>query len=207
MDKRYVVLSIDGGGVRGIMYLEILAYIEEELSKKLGRDVKVTDVVDFVIGSSAGGLTALCLAYGMSARAQRDSVEDMQKNFFDPKLKRGKLDRLRKSAFDNAGLESQIIKYMDGDKTTMGDLRKKNPHIRAAALVIEYDGKGEQGKFTPRVIDSDNPEDADKTLLEVAKATAAAPTYFDGVRMNDGKLYHDGAIFACNPSAWGIVLA
>lgn len=68
LDKRYVVLSLDGGGVRGLMTVRILVDIENKLRKALNKpDFKITDIVDCVIGTSAGGLIALALACGKSA--------------------------------------------------------------------------------------------------------------------------------------------
>ncbi len=207
MDKRYVVLSIDGGGVRGLMSVEILVYIEELLSQKLGKEVKISDVVDLVIGTSAGGLTALAIAYGLSAKELKKTMLDIIKSTFAPDQKRGWLRQLRHSAFDTAKLEEQLIKYIEADKLTMGDLRRRNPNIRAAVTAMLYDGKSTKGKFTPFVFDSENPDDADRTLMSVARATSAAPMYFDAAEMKDGALFYDGATFACNPSAWGLVLA
>jgi patatin-like phospholipase/acyl hydrolase len=57
------------------------------------------------------------------------------------------------------------------------------------------------------VFDSESPEDSDKTILAVGRATSAAPTFFEGSRMQDNKIYYDGACYANNPSAWGLVLA
>ena len=91
MDKRYVVLSIDGGGVRGMMSVEIMIYIEKELSEKLGKPVKITDVVDLVIGTSAGGVIAMGLAYGYSALEMKDFMLDFMKTTFHPDQKRGYL--------------------------------------------------------------------------------------------------------------------
>lgn len=89
----------------------------------------------------------------------------------------------------------------------MGDLKRRNPKLRVAVTAMLYDGLSKAGKFTPFVFDSDSLEDADRTVLSVAKATAAAPMYFDASQMKDGALFYDGAMFACNPSAWGLVLA
>ena len=52
------VLCLDGGGVRGLVQLEILRQIEEEL------DAKITDRFDYIVGTSTGGIIALAMVYG-----------------------------------------------------------------------------------------------------------------------------------------------
>lgn len=52
------VLCLDGGGVRGLIQLEILRQIEGKLG---GR---IIDKFDYIVGTSAGGITALALVYG-----------------------------------------------------------------------------------------------------------------------------------------------
>ena len=69
VDKNYNVLSLDGGGVRGLITLKILANIEERLSKEKNRpDYKLTEDIDCIVGTSAGGLITLALASGYSCR-------------------------------------------------------------------------------------------------------------------------------------------
>lgn len=75
---RYNVLSIDGGGVRGLMSLKIIADLEERMSNG-DKNYKITQDIDLLIGTSAGGLIALALACGLSARAltERPSSEEI----------------------------------------------------------------------------------------------------------------------------------
>ncbi|KAI3893139.1 hypothetical protein MKW92_033682 [Papaver armeniacum] len=61
--KLVTVLSIDGGGVKGIIPGVILAFIEAELQKLDGEDVRLADYFDVVAGTSTGGLiTAMITA-------------------------------------------------------------------------------------------------------------------------------------------------
>ena len=54
------ILSLDGGGIRGLVHLEILMQLEEATGRK------VTDLFDWIIGTSTGGIIALALVYGES---------------------------------------------------------------------------------------------------------------------------------------------
>ena len=104
LDKRYTVLSLDGGGVRGLMTTMILADIEEKISAKTNKPFKITDTVDSIIGTSAGGLIALGLAAGFSSCELRDSVmEDMIPATFSKP--RGTVMKWFKPAYDEKNLE------------------------------------------------------------------------------------------------------
>ena len=50
------ILSIDGGGIRGVLPAQILIYVEEKLSKLYKKDVKLSDHFDYVTGTSTGGI-------------------------------------------------------------------------------------------------------------------------------------------------------
>jgi predicted acylesterase/phospholipase RssA len=56
------VLSIDGGGVRGIIPGTILAFLEEKLQELDGPDVRISDYFDVIAGTSTGGLVTAMLS-------------------------------------------------------------------------------------------------------------------------------------------------
>ncbi|KAH9316393.1 hypothetical protein KI387_025020, partial [Taxus chinensis] len=57
------ILSLDGGGVRGIMQGVILTFLEEKLQELDGQDVRLADYFDIIAGTSTGGLiTAMITA-------------------------------------------------------------------------------------------------------------------------------------------------
>jgi hypothetical protein len=67
------LLSLDGGGIRGVFSLEVLACIESRLRKKTGNpQLVIADYFDYLAGTSTGAIIATCLAWGMS-------VEQVQK--------------------------------------------------------------------------------------------------------------------------------
>src|SRR6516165_12448245 len=77
------LLALDGGGIRGVITLEVLAAIERQLKKKLGRgdDFVLADYFDYIAGTSTGAIIATCLALGMRveevARFYKDSARQV----------------------------------------------------------------------------------------------------------------------------------
>ncbi|MDR3246356.1 MAG: patatin-like phospholipase family protein, partial [Prevotellaceae bacterium] len=59
MKRKVTILSIDGGGIRGIIPAVILNYIEEGLQRKTGDNkVVLSDYFDMIAGTSTGGILA-----------------------------------------------------------------------------------------------------------------------------------------------------
>ena len=52
------ILSLDGGGMRGLVEIEILCQIEEATGRK------ITELFDWIVGTSAGGILVLAMVYG-----------------------------------------------------------------------------------------------------------------------------------------------
>jgi len=61
------LLAVDGGGIRGVLALEVLQGIEDLLRAKSGRpDFRLADYFDYIAGTSTGGIIAAGLSMGMS---------------------------------------------------------------------------------------------------------------------------------------------
>src|SRR5947207_15928992 len=61
------LLALDGGGIRGVITLEVLAEIERQLQQQLrrGGDFVLADFFDYIAGTSTGAIIGTCLALGM----------------------------------------------------------------------------------------------------------------------------------------------
>jgi hypothetical protein len=67
------LLALDGGGIRGVFALEVLAQIEARLREKTGNPhLLLADHFDYLAGTSTGAIIATCLAWGMSVAEVRD---------------------------------------------------------------------------------------------------------------------------------------
>ncbi|MGZ8197193.1 MAG: patatin-like phospholipase family protein, partial [Burkholderiales bacterium] len=69
LDKKppYRLLALDGGGIRGLIAIEVLARIESILERRLEKtsEFVLADYFDYVAGTSTGAVIAACVALGM----------------------------------------------------------------------------------------------------------------------------------------------
>ena len=68
------IFTLDGGGIRGILTVEILAKIEALLRDQTGagKDFVLADYFDFFAGTSTGAIVAACLSWGMTVERIRN---------------------------------------------------------------------------------------------------------------------------------------
>lgn len=204
MNKRISILSIDGGGIRGILPGVIVAYLEEQLQKRTGNpDVRISDYFDLIAGTSTGGiLTCMYLAPDDNKRPRftaQDAVnlyiQNGEKIFTIPFFRRlFNIFGLLEAKFPVYNIESILKHYL-------GDL--KLSQALKPCLVTSYEIFQRKTVFF-NMVDTTKRETRDFLLRDVARATSAAPTYFRPAEIHStfgNPLYLvDGGVFANNPS-------
>ncbi len=177
------VLSIDGGGIRGI----IPALVLSEVERRTGR--RVAELCDLVAGTSTGGILACALTRPGAAPAE-ELVELYRTE--GPKIfKRSLAQRVRSAdglidaRHDDGALDDALTRYLGSGR--LSDATTK-------VLVTAYDLHAREPYFFKSWRD-----DRDGPLRIVARATAAAPTYFEPVFAGRRSLI-DGGVFATNPA-------
>jgi patatin-like phospholipase/acyl hydrolase len=202
MKPQLRILSIDGGGIRGIISCTILEFIESQLGDSLASHF------DLIVGTSTGGIITMGLARGgnakpYSAKELLDLYKKSGHRIFHAR-NRDFLSRimsfskttaeLTQKAYDESGIEELFNTYF-GDSM----LRDAATNV----LVTTFDvARGKPFYFSSRLAREDQADNF--AMKEVARSTSAAPTYFgpsmlDSIR--DGKLiFVDGGVFANNPS-------
>lgn len=202
MAKKKIILSIDGGGIRGIIPGQILTHIER-LLKEIYDDstYKVADHFDLIAGTSTGGILACAYLLGEFGRPKYTAEEVVEIYFErgDDIFSIPLFHRIRSAGgvldekYPAAGLEETLEDYF-GD-ARLSDLLKPS-------LITAYDIKRRKAHFFTQH-DAENPEH-NFYLKDVARATAAAPTFFEvsKIKSEANKYYPliDGAIFANNPA-------
>ena len=109
------LLALDGGGIRGIIAIEVLAKIENILQQRLnkGDDFVLADYFDYVAGTSTGAIIAACLSKGMRVDEIRTFYVDSGKKMF---ARAGLLNRIFKYKFEDKELAEQLQSVF-GDET------------------------------------------------------------------------------------------
>lgn len=196
------ILSLDGGGIRGLVSCLWLEGVEDALAQA-GKPGLLRNF-DLIAGSSTGAIVACGLALGLQP-AKLAELYRQNRHLIFP----GMADRLWSRAtrmftqgvsaprYDAKGLE-KVLKKVFG-AATLGQAKKP-------LLVTSYDTIGRK----PVVFKSFKPEHANLPMWEVCRASTAAPTYFPAHAMKvEGRACAmiDGGVVANNPTACAIAEA
>jgi patatin-like phospholipase len=203
---RFRVLAIDGGGIRGLIAVRVIARLEELITAEAGEDRRMADCVDLIAGTSTGGLIALALAVPDPANSGRPRLRgsDLVSLYVEegPRIFGGRLHRLLSLGGWIAPKHSprELERAL---RDRLGDARLGD--ALTELLISSYDMSQPGPHFfkNRRMRES---EDDEVTMVDVGMATAAAPTYFPS-RGLDGRVLVDGGLFAANPSVAAVVEA
>ena len=204
------ILTCDGGGILGLMSVEILTKIETDLRIANNKpDLVLADYFDFVCGTSTGAIIAACISSGMSMDTIRQFYLASGKQMFDKAsvLKRLQysyndepLAKLLREAFDkqlnekdatlgSANLKTLLMMVMRNHSTDSPWPVSNNPYA----------------KYNDRSRDDCN---LDLPLWQLVRASTAAPTYFlpEVVTLGKNKKYDfifvDGGVTTYNNPAY-----
>jgi patatin-like phospholipase/acyl hydrolase len=193
------VLSIDGGGIRGIIPATILSEIEERTNES------IANLFDLIAGTSTGGILALGLVKPSPEDGQQPhySASDLVglyekegRKIFDRSLWHHfvAFDNLLDEKYEAKGLEAVLKKYF-GDVMLSAAITE--------TLVTSYELETRQPWFFARHKAQADPGTRDFEMRFVARATSAAPTYFQPEEVKTmtphGGLV-DGGVYANNPA-------
>ncbi|MBL7209040.1 MAG: patatin-like phospholipase family protein [Dehalococcoidia bacterium] len=207
MAKLTRILSIDGGGIRGIIPGQVLLSLERKLKEREGnQDARIADFFDLVAGTSTGGILTcvyLCPDFNGNPTRPRFSAEEA----VDLYLKRGQqifdaslsqriraLGGLLDERYSARELEKALKNYF-------GELRLSE--LLKPCLVTAYDIKRRRAKFFNQ-LDAKEKKMHDYLVRDIARATSAEPTFFEAKMMksltNVPYPVIGGGIFANNPT-------
>jgi len=199
------ILSIDGGGIRGILPAMLLAEIERRTRQPIAL------LFDLVAGTSTGGILALGLTIPKcpgaplySAQRFVELYENEGARIFSRSIARNlfTVDSLTWRKYSSRGIESVLAEYF-------GDSRFRD--AVTDVLISSYEIERRFPFFFKSRSARTRP-DYDFLARDVARATSAAPTYFEPMKISSGTNsdYYtliDGGVFANNPAACALVEA
>ena len=187
----FQILSLDGGGIKGLFSAAVLAHLQDDLN------VKIVDHFDLITGTSTGGLIAIALSIGMSPKEiVRFYVDNGTKIF--TKSKASGIKKFFGSKYNSEGLEASIKECFEN---------KKLFHCKKRLVIPSYN-IGEDDVYLFKTPHHERlTRDWKVPLWKVAMATTAAPTYFPAFQGVDHMRLVDGGVWANNPTMVGIIEA
>ena len=211
---RATILSIDGGGIRGIIPARIVAEIEQKTGKA------AADLFDLIAGTSTGGIIALALATPREPGGSQPKYSGLEliklyekygeKIFSRPLWHRiTSVWGLKGPKYEPAGIEAVLSDYFGDsrlhDALTNVLVTSYNTQGPAPAFFKSWRAKKLAAGWTSAIRNR-----FDFRLREIARATSAAPTFFPPLRLPDlvqgqpEMCLIDGGVFANNPAmcAW-----
>lgn len=190
--NRFQILSLDGGGIKGLFSAAVLAAIEEDL------DITITDHFDLIAGTSTGGLIAIGLGLGLRPREIVEFYLREGPAVFPKRLGLKWLQHWVYRKFSSAPLELALKQCFKEKR--FGDSRKR--------LVIPSYNLGVDDVYIFRTAHHERlRRDYKVPAWKVAMATSAAPTFFPAVRTVDHTRLVDGGVWANNPAMVALVEA
>jgi predicted acylesterase/phospholipase RssA len=217
------LLALDGGGIRGVLTLEVLAKIESELQTALGRgdDFVLADYFDYVAGTSTGAIIATCLSLGMRVKDITDFYVESGPAMFD---KTNLLRRYYLNKFSDVKLAGKIKDVINQQARRQGVAPKEGETeyaldtdaLRTYLMLVLRNATTD----SPWPV-SNNPDamfncaDLDDCnlrfpLWQLVRASTAAPTYFppEVIRLRDDLqfVFVDGGVTMYNNPAFQLFL-
>lgn len=188
-DRPFRILSIDGGGIKGVFPAAYLA----ELERRFLGGRSIADHFDMIAGTSTGGIIALALAHGMTAQQALQIYTERGERIF-PTLKGWRkwvhlLRWLSKPKHNQDVLKSELLAVF-GDKV-LDDASKR-------LVVPSFEGLHGEPFIYKTPHHPDYQKDRHKKFAHVALHTTAAPAYYPAVD-DDGYVMIDGGVWANNP--------
>lgn len=190
---RFQILALDGGGVKALFTAYVLARLEQDLG------VSISDSFDLIAGTSAGGIVALALGAGLAPSEIVTHYKSLVGTVFPPARRRWwrRPRQITSPIYDADALRTALEGVLG--ENTLGDSTKRlvipSWNVQRDSVHIFKTPHHERLVRDWRI-----------SMVDVALATSAAPTYFSVARV-DGHRLIDGGVWANNPSVVAIAEA
>ncbi|KAB2964947.1 MAG: patatin-like phospholipase family protein [Thermoanaerobaculia bacterium] len=181
---RFQILSLDGGGIRGLFGATLLAALEQDLR------IRVVDHFDLIAGTSTGGIVAIGLGLGLTPQEVVELYVQEGPRIFSNPLGLGSLQKWYRRKYSALPLEN-ALKSCFGERL-LGESQKR--------LVVPAYNLGQDDVYLFRTAHHEKlRRDYRVPAWKVARATSAAPTFFSSARGIDNLRLVDGGVWANNP--------
>ncbi len=210
------VLSLDGGGIRGIIPVIVLNYIEKVL-RHYDPSRHLHQYFDVISGTSTGGLIALGIGSPLLRNTQTKVPKYSPQSLLSIYVNKGnelftRKDRKWLSGFSTLYRYKYSIEFMSNlmeeiyGEATLSD-------AMTPLLITAFDMQNMKPHFFRSAAIQKDPKREDFFIKDVARATSAAPTYFPAAKIKScpphSRTYGlvDGGVFANNPGMLAVLEA
>ncbi|MEO6811459.1 MAG: CBASS cGAMP-activated phospholipase [Isosphaeraceae bacterium] len=195
--NHFRILSLDGGGIKGAFTASVLATLEEVTGKR------VLDHFDLITGTSTGGIIAVGLGMGLSAGELREFYRSEGSAIFPST---GLTHRLRSNLRHLFRPKQSQETLRRAIARVLGD--RKLGESQRPLVIPAYDAVGGRIYLFKTPHHAHFSYDFDSPAVDVAVATAAAPTYYSAFEFpRNGVSYIDGGVWANCPVLVGLAEA
>ena len=194
-DRDFRILSIDGGGIRGIFPAAFLAALEDRYLN----GSSISQYFDLITGTSTGGVIAIGIGAGLPAKEIRDIYIERGREIFQSKYVLSRwmmtIKRLFYRGYNIEALKGILYEHL-------GDMKLGESYNRLC--IPSCDGKFGDLCVFKSPYHPDFCMDGSRAMVDVAAATSAAPTYFQPLEHGGFTLF-DGGVWSNNPIMVGLV--
>jgi uncharacterized protein len=193
------LLALDGGGIRGVITLEVLAEIERLLREETqSPELLLGDWFDYIGGTSTGAIIGAGLAHGMTVAELQALYAELGEVMFKPRF-------MPKRFWAKFGAEP-LTKEL---RRVFGDMTFGDPALRCLLMLVLRNASTDSPWPLSNNPRSTYARNGDLPLWQLVRASSAAPTFFpaESVRV-DGRrfMFVDGGLTVANDPAFQLFL-
>lgn len=194
MKNRFQILSLDGGGIKGVFSAAFLAKLEEDLK------TNIIDHFDLIVGTSTGGIIALGLGLGQSPKELVEFYFNKGPEIFKKIPIWTNVKKVFVNKYSGDRLENIFKEDRCFGKKLLG-------HSKKRLVIPSYDiDSGDVHVFKTAHHERFR-RDYKIPIWKIARATSAAPTFFPTCKKIDNIRLIDGGVWANNPTMVGLIEA
>jgi uncharacterized protein len=197
------LLALDGGGLRGVISLEILSTIEQQLRRRYQKPgLVLSDYFDYIGGTSTGAIIAAALAMGKPVDEIRHRYFELAQKVFQKRF----LPLRLRSMYRDGPLTTELEDFF-GTGTTLGD-----PKFQSLLLVVLHNTVTDSAwplsnctnakyNLAERYLNPDPDRNLDVPLSALIRGSTAAPVYFPPQQLQVGShefVFQDGGMTPFN---------